>query len=151
MQKLSELISHILQTHHVFTRESLNRIQGIINSPAMQGQVVSADIRQCIEALEEDLLPHLMKEEQILFPYIVKLEGNPRQNYAPDFGSIANPIRVMGNEHKSVIKLLVRLRELTSDYQIVTEDQSGLSPLFSILGELDRDLVTHIQLESIDL
>ena len=69
----------------------------MLKSQAIQGKVVSADIRQCIEALEVDLLPHLMKEEQILFPYIINLESNPRQNYAPDFGTIANPIRVMGN------------------------------------------------------
>ena len=148
MQTLNELISHSILAHHAYTRESLVQISAMINSPEMQGRIISESLRESIAALEQDLLPHLIKEEQILFPYIIKLERNPRQTYDPHFGTIDNPIRVLGNEHNSVIKLLEKLRELTSSYQTDSEDQTVLSQLYTALGELDRDLVTHIQMEN---
>ena len=148
MQTLNELISHTIFAHHAYTRASLVQINAMINSPEMQGNIVPKNLRECIAALEQDLLPHLIKEEQILFPYIIKLEKNPRQTYAPNFGTIDNPIRVLGNEHNSVIKLLEKLRELTSSYRTDGEDQTVLSQLYTALGELDRDLVAHVQLEN---
>ncbi len=145
-KNLSELISHIEQTHHVYTRAALAHIEELFNHQELA--VASADIRGCFEKLEADLTPHLMKEERILFPYIVELEGNPGQPPASCFGSVANPIRMMDMEHESVTKLLEQLRELTANYRPPSEDNANISALYTALAELERDLVQHIHLES---
>ena len=147
-QNLSELISHIEQSHHVFTREALAHIKALFTSRELVSVGKSVEIRICFEQLEADLMPHLMKEERILFPYIVALENNPMQPPVSCFGSVANPIRMMGVEHQAVEKLLKQLRELTANYRPLPESDSNVSTLYAALAELDRDLVEHIHLEN---
>ena len=147
-QSLSELISHIEHSHHVFTRRALAHIKTLFNSRELLSVDRSAEIRICFEELEADLMPHLMKEERILFPYIVALENNPTQPPVSCFGSVANPIRMMGTEHQAVEKLLEKLRELTANYRPLPGDDSDVSALYAALADLDRDLVEHIHLES---
>jgi len=144
---LSALISYIEQSHHVFTREALAHIKILFNSRKTAGVTEPDDIRCCFEKLEADLTPHLAKEERILFPYIVALESNPAQPPASCFGSVANPVRMMGIEHHGVKEILEQLRELTANYQPPREGDSDVFALYSALAKLDNDLVEHIHLE----
>lgn len=146
-QSLSELIAHIEQFHHVFTREALTRISKLFDSPELVSIGNIAEIRNCFEELEADLTPHLMKEERILFPYVVSLESNPAQPSTSCFGSVANPIRMMNMEHLAVQNLLGKLRDLTANYGSPPEGHSNVSALYAALEELDRDLMEHIHLE----
>ena len=142
---LGELIARIEQTHHVFTRAALAQIKGLLNSTDAAG---TAGIRRCFEELEADLLPHLMKEERILFPYIVALEGSPGQPAESCFGSVANPIGMMNREHRAVDGLLQQLRGLTDNYRALSGPGPGVPALYSALAELDRDLVEHMHQEN---
>src|SRR6185295_15995372 len=73
---LPELITHILETHHVFTKSEMDRLQSLANKvlSAHGGnhpELVHLD--ELLTRLCADLKPHMFKEEQILFPYIVAL------------------------------------------------------------------------------
>jgi iron-sulfur cluster repair protein YtfE (RIC family) len=59
--------------------------------------------------LRDDLEPHLMKEEQVLFPMIRELAA---ATTVPTFhcGTLANPIRMMLLEHDRAGELLADLR-----------------------------------------
>ena len=72
-QLLADLIAHITSTHHVFVREECPRIE------ALAAKVVGVhgrnhpellQVQEIFCALAEELSVHLMKEEQILFPYV---------------------------------------------------------------------------------
>ena len=102
---LTELIAHILDKHHVYTKEEMVRLE------SLSEKVISAHggnhsellaIRSLLQQLFADLRPHMFKEEQILFPFIVELEQSVSQQrpgpFAP-FGSVDNPIRMMMMEH----------------------------------------------------
>ena len=70
-----------------------------------------------------ELSSHMMKEEQVLFPYIRDLaeqEESPDGIVSP-FGSIANPIRMMEREHKEAADGLRIIRELTRGYATPTD------------------------------
>ena len=97
--------------------------------------------------MEADLTPHLLKEERILFPYVVALENNPHQLPDSCFGSVANPIRMMEAEHHSVKQMLDELRELTANYRLHTEACPNVLALYAALAGLDHDLVEHIHKE----
>jgi regulator of cell morphogenesis and NO signaling len=66
------------------------------NHPELQG------MGGLFQQLCADLKPHMFKEEQILFPYIVEMETSALQNrpapFAP-FGTVKNPVRMMMMEH----------------------------------------------------
>jgi regulator of cell morphogenesis and NO signaling len=101
----TKLITHIVETHHVFTRSEMDRLQSLADKVlAAHGgnhpELIHLD--ELFTRLGADLMPHMMKEEQILFPYIVAMENATNQNrpapFAP-FGTVNNPIRMMMREH----------------------------------------------------
>ncbi len=141
---LNTLITDIEQSHHVFTRDQIVRIEEFIGRA---GSDVPNTLQLCFQTLKDDLMPHLMKEERILFPYITALEFDPVHPPASCFGSIANPIRMMKFEHDAMKTLLAEIRQLTMDYRPTPDAAPGLTELYSALKALDDDLVEHMYWE----
>jgi regulator of cell morphogenesis and NO signaling len=144
---LGDLVAHIEQTHHAFTRLQLSQITTLLDGLVDTAIPAFAEIKHCCVQLQADLIPHLMKEERILFPYIVELENKPAHKPNSCFGSIANPIRMMGIEHETIKTLLTTLRELTKNYLPIATYAPNIKALCAALSELDSDLIQHIQWE----
>lgn len=151
---LSELIVHILDKHHVFTKTEMARLE------SLTAKVVAAHggnhpellaVQQLLRQLFDDLKPHMFKEEQILFPFIVELEQSVRQNrpapFAP-FGTLNNPIHMMMTEHDTAGEILRELRKLTSDYAVPADGCISFQTLYQALGAFEQDLHEHIHLEN---
>jgi regulator of cell morphogenesis and NO signaling len=147
---LTDLIAHIEATHHAFTRSELARVAPLMEKVLQvhgEHHPELARINGCFQAMRQDLLPHLDKEEQILFPFIRNLEAGQ----APSghcFGSVENPIRAMQNEHEQVGDILRDLRDLTHDYTPPEDGCGSYRSLFLGLHSLEQDLHLHIYLES---
>lgn len=144
---LGDLIAYIEQTHHAFTRLQLSQITTLLDGLVDTAMPAFTEIRHCFAQLQADLIPHFMKEERILFPYIVELESNPAHKPHSCFGSIANPIRMMGIEHEAMKNLLTTLRELMENYRPIATYAPNIKALYAALSELDSDLIQHIQWE----
>lgn len=146
---LAALMAHLEATHHAFTRAELGRIAPLMEKVLRvhgEHHPELARIDVCFRAMAADLGPHLDKEEQILFPYVRSLEAG--QPASCCFGTVANPIRAMQNEHEQVGDILRELRILTRDY-LVPEDACGsFRSLYLGLASLEADLHLHIYLES---
>ena len=68
--------------------------------------------------IAKDLLMHLIKEEQTLFPYIARVEEAVQQKLAvswPPFGTVENPIRMMVLEHDQTGEELKEIGRLSND------------------------------------
>jgi regulator of cell morphogenesis and NO signaling len=142
---LTDLIDLIEDTHHTFTRSELNRIGRLLGEPDLGTLPQIDEIRGCFTALHAELESHLAKEENILFPYISKLDdGKPG---SACFGSVANPIRVMNAEHLAMIAQLETLRRLTAQYRPATNSSPQTFLLYASLAGLDEDLVEHMYWE----
>ena len=151
---LTDLISHILDTHHVFTKSEMERLQ-------MLGDKVLAahggnhpelvHLNEHITHLCADLEPHMFKEEQILFPYIVAVVKAADQKrtapFAP-FGTVNNPIRMMMREHDTAGEILRDMRALTADYKVPADACISYQTLYQALENLEKDLHQHIHLEN---
>jgi regulator of cell morphogenesis and NO signaling len=147
---LAELIGHIEATHHAFTRSELARVAPLMEKVLRvhgEHHPELARIAQCLAAVRNDLGPHLDKEEQILFPYLRKLEAGDRDTGCC-FGTVQNPIRAMQNEHEEVGDILRELRTLTRDYTAPDDACGSYRSLFMGLRNLEEDLHLHIYLES---
>ena len=151
---LTELITHILETHHVFTKSEMDRIQALI------AKVIGAHganhtelftVGELFQRLCADLKPHMFKEEQILFPYIVAMEQAETRDQpvllAP-FGTVKNPIRMMMMEHDTAGDILRRLRAVTSDYRVPSDGCISYQTLYQALEGFEKDLHQHIHLEN---
>ncbi len=144
---LNELITDIEQSHHVFTRTELNRIADLLDDIKLKSLPIAHKFEHYFMELQADLLPHLMKEEHILFPYIRELEKDPKHLPGSCFGSVSNPIRMMKTEHVNVMYLLEKLRELTANYTPTPDTDADVSALYSAMARLDADLEEHIRRE----
>jgi regulator of cell morphogenesis and NO signaling len=147
---LLEMIDHIEATHHVFVREALPRLRELAE------KVVEAhgarhpelhEVQRTFAAISADLGPHLLKEENVLFPICRELAV---ANESPSFhcGSVGNPIRVMSSEHDAVGQLLRRLRSLSADYAVPRDACNSYRALFVGLVEFEDDLHLHIHKEN---
>jgi len=146
---LTELVEHLLATHHVFTRNELARLMPLMTKVAgVHGErhPELMQIREYFKEIHNDLLPHLMKEEQVLFPYLLALDaGRPA---AGCFGTVAHPIRAMEYEHDQVGELLHRIRDISRDFDLPEDACGSYRSLFMGLADLEADLHQHIHLEN---
>jgi regulator of cell morphogenesis and NO signaling len=93
----------------------------------------------------------MMKEEHILFPYIVALEnavsnGRPRPRSA--FGTVSNPVHMMELEHDSAGAALKEISALSSNYGPPEGACFSYRTLYAALQEFETDLHQHIHLEN---
>ena len=98
-----ELADHIVARHHVYLRRELPRLSELIDEVVAAHSANHAelvDLRQTFAGLRQDLELHLLKEEQVLFPLIKRLEA-AREAFPIHCGTVENPIRVMEHEHES--------------------------------------------------
>ncbi len=151
---LNELSDYIVRKHHVYTREETealvvlaNKVERVHGPNHEEVIEVAAIVRE----LQTELYEHMMKEEQILFPFVSQLEHQISVGSAvsqPGFGTVQNPIRMMISEHDQAAEMLRRLREITSDYTLPEGACMSFQALYFRLQELEADLHQHIHLEN---
>lgn len=152
-RSLTELQAYIVSTHHSYTRQAIETISLLSEKVANRHGGHHAEVlavRQLFVDLSDELTPHMVKEEQLLFPYIEELEAASEADPRPAscFGSIANPIRVMLMEHESAGEKLVQLRSVTSGYALPQDACLSYRALYEQLVALEKDLHQHIHLEN---
>lgn len=152
-RSLTELQKYIYQVHHTYTRQAIETISLLADKVANRhggNHVEVLEVHRLFNELADELGPHLMKEEQILFPYVDELEaasaGGPRPSSC--FGTIENPIRVMLMEHETAGEKLVLLRSVTNGYALPQDACLSFRALYERLSDLELDLHKHIHLEN---
>jgi regulator of cell morphogenesis and NO signaling len=152
-EDLVELVSHIVHTHHTFARTELAALftlaDGLVFEIGDRHPEI-ARIQELVCALADDLLPHMLKEERTLFPYLVALEqARAGGRYVtPSFGTVTRPIDALHAGHEIQTSILGELRKLTNDYEAQAGATNRHRALYDGLAALDRDLVEHIRLEN---
>jgi regulator of cell morphogenesis and NO signaling len=153
-QSISELIDYILETHHVFTKRELVRLTDLMNKVCLKHGERHDELfvlQQSFTELRDDLIPHIKKEEVVLFPFIKHLEMSAASHLSsprPPFGTVKNPVRVMMTEHDAVGEILRRMREISKDYALPEGACPSFQALYFGLEELEKDLHRHIHLEN---
>ncbi|WP_345873243.1 iron-sulfur cluster repair di-iron protein [Shewanella algae] len=146
---LGELIEHIEATHHKYIRDTapllLEYAQKMVRAHGEHYEEIKP-LAGWIRALMDDLLPHLQKEEQILFPAIRALSQG--QEFNACFGHIGNPIRAMEYEHDEAGQILAKLQQLTNHYQAPEHACTTWRVCYATLAEFEADLHRHIHLEN---
>jgi regulator of cell morphogenesis and NO signaling len=151
---LSDLIDHIVEKHHAYTREELLRLEPLLAKVcSVHGQrhPELTKIKQLFAGLSPELTMHMMKEEQVLFPYISRMEEAvlERRPIMPRmFGTVRNPVQMMIQEHDNAGQALHEMRELSAGYTTPQDACISFQTLYRRLDEFERDLHQHIHLEN---
>lgn len=147
---MTELADHIEQTHHVYLRSELPRLDKLTEEMAsVHGKMDSriSLIRETIRILVSELSSHMMKEEQILFPMVRQLDASET---TPAFhcGSLANPIQQMELEHTQAGVMLAKLNDLTDSYSAPEWACDTYRAMLDALARFERDMHQHIHKEN---
>lgn len=135
------LIAHILSRYHDTHRAELDALIPL----AQRVETVHGDheeaplgLMDALIALHDDLDSHMQKEEQVLFPMMLK-GGSPM---------IGQPIAVMRQDHDDTTKQLKRIEHITHGIALPQGACGSWTALYIGLRKLSEDLVTHMHLEN---
>lgn len=151
---LRTLIGHIVSKHHTFVREQLPLVQAHARKVAqVHGERHPEMVRvaELFDGVSEEMTSHMMKEEQILFPYLAALEAaSLSEDVMPiaPFGTVANPIHMMEMEHESAGDAMADIRRLTDNYQVPADACGTFALLIQELEAFEADLHQHVHLEN---
>lgn len=152
---LTELIEHILTTHHAFMKRELPRIGGLLSKVSaahgkQHGELLHG-LADTFQGLREEIEQHLFKEEEILFPMVVAIDtfmSGKGERPVSHCGTIMNPIRQMEHEHENAGAALVRMRQQTHNYHLPDDACMTFATLYEALHLMEKDLHEHIHLEN---
>lgn len=154
INSLTHLIDHIVGEHHTFTKRAFEEIPKLFNKVSLKHGERHPELllmQKLFQDLRDELIPHMLKEETVLFPYIVSLESTVQsERVAPraPFGTVCNPIEVMSKEHENAGRILAELRDLSRDFTPPADSCASYQNLFQLLTEFENDLHQHIHLEN---
>ena len=144
-----ELISHIVETHHGETFRLLKEIDPLMvkvfrvhfsHDPELLMKVHSL-----FGKLKCELEEHLLKEENILFPLMIKYD---KANDEKEKKEIEEDIRIIVNEHEAAGDILKELAEVTDDYKVPEWGCISFKLLYDYLHDIEKDLFIHIHKEN---
>lgn len=151
---LDELMEYIVNVHHKYVREAIPVLAAHTQKVASvhgERHPEVIDIAQHFTSVAAELQQHMMKEERILFPYILHLVNAKRSGTAvmrPPFGTAQNPIRMMEAEHAAAGDGLYTVRTLSSSYQPPEDACTTYRVSYQELAHFERDLHQHVHLEN---
>ncbi len=147
------LVDHLEATHHAYLGDALPRLTALADKVAgvhgANHPELSA-VADLVHELRADLEPHLLEEEQVLFPMIRELATADAASTRAR-GSLAEPIKVMLGEHDAVGELLAGLRAATDRYRVPTDGCGSYHALYAGLAELEADTHLHVHKENNEL
>src|SRR5262245_46313270 len=151
---LAELTRHIRDRHHRYVRDVIPRLRGMLakvreKHGSMHREV--GEIEKLFGDVAREMLMHMQKEEQILFPYIDSLEraaGAGRAVEPPFFQTVRNPIYSMMKEHDSAGEMMRQIRFSSNGYQAPADACPTYQAAYQGLEEFEKDLHLHVHLEN---
>lgn len=146
---LGELVDHIQATHHRSVTTEIPRITALIDKVVEVHGVRHpelVEIAACFAELVADLVPHMAKEERVLFPMIRELANSPGP-MAVQRG-LSRSIVVMLGQHDAVADILGKLRHLTGNYTPPPDSCATYAACFNAMAELEADTHLHMHKEN---
>jgi regulator of cell morphogenesis and NO signaling len=151
---LSRLIQYIVRIHHQTVRQELPRFTDLSQRIAAKHGEVRPQYKTIailIGQLRDEMFAHLAKEEQVLFPYIVRLDEAAEVGSAAPyacFRSVAQPVSVMVEEHDSAEGIVAQLRQLTNGFEPPQWACPRNTAFHAGLAAFEKDLRQHVHLEN---
>jgi regulator of cell morphogenesis and NO signaling len=150
---LERLVQHIVRRHHRLVRQELPRLAALAHKLATKHgnrapELIAVD--ELIDELHGEMIAHLEKEENVLFPYVVHLDqhlGLARPPASACFRRVSQPVRMMMNDHENALRILAQLRSLTNDFTAPDWACATHVSFHAGMRAFEKDLKQHIHLE----
>ncbi len=151
---LDLLADYIEKKHHRYVEEKIPVLRQFLDKLCKvhgQKHPELLEITALFIGSSKELAAHMKKEELILFPFIkrmvkAKIDGSTIES--PQFGTVANPIAMMKDEHENEGERFRTISELSNNYTPPADACNTYKVTFAMLDEFEKDLHLHIHLEN---
>lgn len=136
-----QLIEHILERYHDVHRQQFPQLIRLAKRVELihgGHPACPAGLTAHLEQMQLELEDHMRKEEEILFPMIVR---------GMRTASI-KPVVIMRHDHEDHGQALARIRTLTRGFNLPADACGSWAALYTGLNTLATDLINHIHLEN---
>jgi len=143
------LVDYLENTHHAYLHTELPRITALVAKvQGVHGRTHPelAAVQSAFGHLRDELEPHLVKEEEVLFPRIRQLVAGGGAASSPV--ALQGPIAQMLREHDQAGALLERLHALTDAYRVPADGCASYAALYEALETLEADTHLHVHIEN---
>jgi regulator of cell morphogenesis and NO signaling len=147
------LADFIEQVHHSYVRKGIPVLKDLAESVCTHHASTHPEliqIREKVLEIANELVVHMKKEEQVLFPYIRKMEASLASGVAMTggFPSVKSPVSVMEQDHEVVGALFADIDKLSGNYLAPADSCQSYKLFYKKLQEFYQDLILHIHLEN---
>lgn len=142
------LCDYIVNVHHTFVRKTLPELVFYTQKIAKVHGGTHPELIEVADLFGQvnyELLQHIKKEEDILFPAIKELFTNGSGKLNSD---IRNEISVLLGEHEFAGGVMDKINKLTDGYRLPEDACNSYRVTFGMLGKFEDDLHTHVHLEN---
>jgi len=148
-EKPSDLIRHIVQTHHEFTKKQLREIDTllfkVLKVHFKHHSEELLKVHKHFGTLKTELEEHLIKEEEHLFPLIENFEITKDNSVLLKINQV---IKDTEEEHEAAGNILKELEKITRDFNAPEGACTSFKLVYTKLHDLEKDLFIHIYLEN---
>ncbi len=147
-ESLTELADFIVNKHHVYMHKELpvlSELTAKILRVHGAGHSELSKVYKLFHTLKMELEEHLIKEEEIVFPFIKQYE---KEHSDQVLDLALKAIKELEDEHEGAGKVLKELRLITSQYVVPEDGCSSYALTYKKLEEMESDLFSHIHLEN---
>jgi len=147
----SELIGYILIHHHFYVKQMMPQILQHLEKVATKHgdrYPYMKNVFNIFRQVNTEMLHHMQKEEQILFPMIKAAAEATGANANAQKEKIAMIIGVMETEHESAGGSMEAIRTLTNNYEPPFDACNTFRVSLAELKDFEEDLHKHVHLEN---
>lgn len=152
--KTDFLVNYIIHVHHAYLYKSLPELQTELLSFLDQHHKQYpefTEIMATFNELSELLVSHNRYEEEVIFPYILRLDAafSKGESYAHLFvKTLRKPLTLVQEQHAQIAVLIKKIQTLTDNYKVPEKACTKHRVLYGKLHELHDDIVQHKHLEN---
>lgn len=148
------LADYIVNTHHSYVKKQVHELGAYaVKIATVHGKQHAEllEIKALVDEVIEEMTSHMVKEENVLFPYIkllVSVKNGQQSRESLTLNTVQNPIALMETEHEMVGKNMEQIRSLSKDYTLPEDACASYAVYYKMLEEFESDLFIHIHLEN---
>lgn len=151
---LYDLIRPTQEKHHGCMRQAIPSTLALADRVTTEHRANRPELLEIGKLFAEvgrEMIVHMQKEEEILFPYVEMLEcaANAYDSVElPFFQSVKNSIQTMMKEHDATGDSVTTIRSQASEYKAPAAACTGFKALYQAFREFKADLHQHVHLEN---
>lgn len=151
---LKSITEYIVNKYHNDIKSQKQSLLDLAHKVAYRHSDAHPELQKVFEHVDiliHEMTDHMKKEEQILFPYIEKIEASSKKKeVAPEVSvkHLEAVIDSMESEHVGASAHLDAIKSYTSNYTLPPDACSSYTVLYNMLQQFHLDLIDHVHLEN---